>query len=146
MSAEENKAILRRLVEAINKGNLDIVDEIFTPDYVRHDPSALLGEVYREKYKQAFAKLRRAFPDAHWTLEDLLADGDKVIGRWTFHGTHQGQFFNVSPSGKEVTYPIIAIYRIADGKIAEDWHIFHTLGLWQQLIPEIGELLKKARG
>lgn len=146
MSTEENKAILNRLEEAINKGNLDVVDEIFTSNYVRHDPSALLREVGREEYKQAFTKLRHAFPDAHWTLEDVLVDGDKVIGRWTFHGTHQGQFFNIPPGGKEVTYPIIAIYRIVDGKIAEDWHIFHALGLWQQLIPEIGELLKKARG
>ena len=79
-------------------------------------------------------------------MEDLLADEDKVIARWTFTGTHKGQFFNIRPSGKKVTYPIIAIYRIVDGKIAEDWHIFHTLGLWQQLIPEISELLKKARG
>ena len=53
-------------------------------------------------------------------MEDLLADGDKVTGRWTFYGTHQGQFFNIPPSGKKVTYPIIATYRIADGKIAED--------------------------
>ena len=90
--------------------------------------------------------MRCAFPDAKWTMEDLLADGDKVICRWTFTGTHKGQFLNVPPSGKKVTYPIIAIYRIADGKIAEDWHIFHSLDLWQQLIPEIEELLKKARG
>jgi steroid delta-isomerase-like uncharacterized protein len=146
MLAEENKAVIRRLAEAVNKGNLSAVDEIFASDYVRHDPSALLGDVGREEYKQVFTKLRRAFPDAHLTLKDLLADGDKVIGRWTFNGTHKGRFFNIPPSGKKVTYPIIAIYRIADGKIAEDWHIFHSLGLWQQLIPEIKELLKKARG
>ncbi len=146
MSAEKNKAVIRRLAEAVNKGNLDVVDEIFASDYVRHDPSALLGDVGREEYKQVFTNLRRAFPDAHWTMEDLFADGDTVIGRWTFTGTHKGRFYNIPPSGKKVTYPIIAIYRIADGKIAEDWHIFHTLGLWQQLIPEIGELLKKARG
>jgi steroid delta-isomerase-like uncharacterized protein len=146
MSAEDNKAILHRLLEAVNQGNLDVADEIFAPEYIRHDPSALLGNVDREAYKQAFPKIRHAFPDAHWTLEDLLADGDKVIGRWIFHGTHHGQFFNIPPSGKAVTYPIIAIYRIADGRIAEDWHIFHSLGLWEQLIPEISELLKRARG
>lgn len=146
MSAEKNKAVILRLAEAVNKGNLELVDEIFASDYVRHDPSGLLGDVGREEYKQVFANLRRAFPDAHWTMEDLLADGDKVIARWTFAGTHKGQFYNISPSGKKVTYPIIAIYRIADGKIAEDWHIFHALGLWQQLIPEINQLLKKARG
>jgi len=68
------------------------------------------------------------------------------MGRWTFHGTNQGQFFNIPPSGKEVTYPIISIYCIEDGKIAKDWHIFDALGLRKRLIPEIGELLKKARG
>jgi steroid delta-isomerase-like uncharacterized protein len=146
MPADENKAIIRCLAEAVNKGNLDVVDEFLASDYIRHDPSALLGDVGREEYKQAFTNLHRAFPDARWTIEDLLSDGDEVIGRWTFHGTHQGQFFNIPPSGKKVTYPIIAIYRIADGKIAEDWHIFYVLGLWQQLIPEINELLEKARG
>jgi steroid delta-isomerase-like uncharacterized protein len=145
MSIEENKDIIRRLCEEINKGNLDAVDEIFASDYVRHDPSDLLSDIGREEYKQTFTKLRRAFPDAHWSLEDLLSDGDKVIGRWAFHGIHRGQFFNIPPSGKEVKYPIIGIYRIKDGKIAEDWHIFHALGLWQQLIPEIGKLLKRAR-
>jgi steroid delta-isomerase-like uncharacterized protein len=146
MSAKKNKAVIRRLVEAVNNGDLDVVDEIFASDYVRHDPSALLCDVGREEYKRVFVSLRRAFPDAQWVMEDLLADGDKVVGRYTFTGTHKGQFFNVLPSGKKVTYPIIAIYRIVGGRIAEDWHIFHSLGLWQQLIPEIGELLKKARG
>jgi predicted ester cyclase len=102
--------------------------------------------VRRKEYKEVFSKLFIAFPDACWTMDDLLAYGIKVIGRWTFTGAHEGRFYNIPPSGRKVTYPIIAIYRIADGKIAEDWHISHTLGLWQQLIPEIGELLKKARG
>jgi steroid delta-isomerase-like uncharacterized protein len=130
----------------LNTGNLDAVDEILAPNYVRHDPNPLLEEAGPEKYKQAFTRLRHAFPDAHWTLEDVLVDGDKVTGRWTFHGTHEGPFFEIPPSGKRVTYPIIGIYRIEDGKIAEDWHIFHALGLWQQLIPEIGDLIKNAQG
>ena len=145
MSTEGNKAIVRRLGEVLNAGNLDAVDDILAPDYVRHDPNPLLAEAGPNEYKQAFSRLRRAFPDAHWTLEDLLADGDKVIGRWTFRGVHDGPFFNIPPSGKQVTYPIIGIYRVANGRIAEDWHIFHSLGLWQQLIPKIGELLAEAR-
>jgi steroid delta-isomerase-like uncharacterized protein len=145
MSAEENKAVIRRLGEVLNAGNLDAVDDILAPDYVRHDPSPLLKEAGPEEYKEAFARLRRAFPDARWTLEDMLADGDKVIGRWRFRGTHEGPFFNIPPSGKQVTHPIIAIYRIADGRIAEDWHIFHALGLWQRLIPGISDLLAEAR-
>lgn len=146
MSTEENKAIVRRLGEAINTGDFDALDEVLAPNYVRHDPTSLLHEADREQYKQTFTALRRAFPDAHWTLEEMLADGDRVIGRWTFRGTHEGPFFNLQPTGKEVTYPIIGIYRIADGMIVEDWHIFHALGLWEQLIPEIGALLAGARG
>lgn len=88
--------------------------------------------------------VRRAFPDAQWTIEDLLEDGDKVVGRWTFRGTHKGPFLNVPPSGREVSYPIIGIYRIENGRIAEDWHIYHALGLWEALVPEIGDLIEKA--
>ena len=144
MSVEENKAIIRRLGEAVNTGDFDALDGILSPDYVRHDPNPLLADAGREEYEQAFTRLRGAFSDAHWTLEELLADGDRVIGRWTFRGTHDGAFFNIPPSGKAVTYPIIAIYRIEDGKIAEGWHIFHSIGLWQELIPEIAELIEAA--
>lgn len=145
MSSQGNKDVVRRLAQALNEGNLDLVDDIFTPDYIRHDPSDLMKDVGVEEYKQAFATIRRAFPDAHWTMEDILEDGDKVIGRWTFHGTNDGPFFNLAPTGRKVTYPIIAVYRIKDGRIAEDWHVFHALGLWQQLIPEITDLIGQAR-
>ena len=86
------------MAEAVNKENLELVDEVFAYDYVRHNPSALLGDVGRKEYKQVFTNLRRAFPDAHWTIEDLLEDGDKMIGRWTFTGTHNGQFYTIPPS------------------------------------------------
>lgn len=130
MSAQRNKDVLLRLAEALNTRNLDAVDDVFSSGYVRHDPSDLLREAGVEEYKQAFAKLLTAFPDAHWTMEELLEGGDRVFGRWTFNGTQTGPFFNLPPSGKKVTYPIIAIYRIKDGRIAEDWHVFHALGLW----------------
>lgn len=144
MNSEENKAVVRRLAQTINSGDLQELDNVLAPDYVRHDPNPLLENVGREEYKAAFSRLRAAFPDAQWTTEELLSDGDRVIGRWTFRGTHDGPFFNIPPSGKEVTYPILAIYRIEDGMIAEDWHIFHSIGLWQTLIPEIAELIKQA--
>jgi predicted ester cyclase len=146
VSTENNKAILRRLQEGLNEGNLGVADEVFAPDYVRHDPSGLLRDVGVQEYKQAFAAIRRAFPDAHWTLDELLAVDDRVIGRWTFRGTHSGPLFKVAPTGRSVTYPIIAVYRIENGRIAEDWHVFHALGLWEALIPEIGELIARARG
>lgn len=144
MSSDGNKALVRRLAKAINSGNLEAVDEILAPDYVRHDPTALLREAGVEEYKKAFRTVRKAFPDAEWTIEELLEDGDRVVGRWTFRGTHTGAFGNVPPSGRDVSYPIIGIYRIEDGRIAEDWHIYHALGLWEALIPEIGNLIEKA--
>jgi steroid delta-isomerase-like uncharacterized protein len=145
MSGQSNKEVLIRLADALNTRNLDSVDDVFAPDYVRHDPSDLLREAGVKEYKQAFGTILTAFPDAHWTTEELLEDGDRIIGRWTFTGTQTGPFFNLPPSGKKVTYPIIAIYRIENGRIAEDWHVFHALGLWQTLIPEIGDLLDKVR-
>lgn len=146
MSPEGKKAIIRRLVELVNEGKLDALDQIFAPGYVRHDPSDLLHEAGIAEYRAAFARIRRAFPDARWTIEDLLEDGDRVMARASFRGTHEGPFFHIAPSGKVVTYPILGIYRIENGRIAEDWHIFDALGLWQKLIPEIGGLIADAQG
>ena len=144
MSSEANKAVVRRLADVINSGEFARLDSVLAPNYVRHDPNPLLAEAGREEYKAAFSRLRNAFPDARWNLEELLTDGDRVIGRWNFRGTHTGAFFNIPPTGREVAYPILAIYRIEDGMIAEDWHIFHSIGLWQVLIPEVKELIDKA--
>jgi predicted ester cyclase len=144
MQPEQNKQVVHKLAQAINSGNLDDLDYVLAPNYIRHDPNPLLKDVGREEYKQAFARLRQAFPDARWTIEELLADDDRVIGRWTFQGTQTGQFFNIAPTGREVTYPILAIYRIENQMIAEDWHIFHAITLWQTLIPEIGDLIGQA--
>jgi steroid delta-isomerase-like uncharacterized protein len=144
VSAEENKEVVRRLVRAVNEGALDELGEILAPDYVRHDPNPLLEDAGIEKYREAFSRLRTAFPDARWTVEEMLADGDRVILRGSFKGTHEGPFFNVPPTGRVVRYPILAIYRIEDGKIAEDWHMFHSIGLWQELLPEVRELIDRA--
>jgi len=144
MGSEENKRVVQRLAQAINSGHLEDLDSVLSPSYVRHDPNPLMKDIGREEYKQAFIRLRTAFPDAKWTIEDLLSDGDKVIGRWTFRGTHRGPFFNIPPSGKVVTYPILAIYKIENGMIIEDSHIFHAIGLWQTLIPEIGRMIEEA--
>jgi len=144
MTANDNKSVILRLAQAINAGDFEALDSILASDYVRYDPNPLMADAGREKYKAAFGALRSAFSDAHWTIEDLLADEDKVVARWTFRGTHDGHFLKLPPSGKVVTYPILAIYRIEDGMIAENWHIFHALALWQTLIPEIGQLISEA--
>ena len=138
MSAEENKALVHRYIEEVVNGrNLDLLDEIFAPDFVQYgaDPNQVSGV---EDLKQFFAMLRSGFPDFQGTKEDLFAEGDKVVLRFTFCGTHQGEFMGIAPTGKQVTMPGIDIFRIANGKIVELWGQEDMLGMMQQLgaIPE----------
>ena len=141
MSAEENKALVRRYVEeVVNQRNLDLLDEIFAPDFVEYgaDTDQVSGV---EDAKQFFDMLRSGFPDFQGTIEDLFAEGDKVVLRFTFRGTHQGEFMGIAPTGKQVTMPGIDIFRIADGKLVELWGQEDVLGMMQQLgaIPELGQ-------
>jgi steroid delta-isomerase-like uncharacterized protein len=141
MSAEENKALVRRYVEeVVNQRNLDLVDEIFAPDFVEYgaNPDQVSGV---EGLKHFFVMLRSGFPDFEGTLEDLFAEEDKVVLRFTFRGTHQGEFMGIAPTGKQVTMPGIDIFRIADGKIVELWGQEDILGMMQQIgaIPEPGQ-------
>jgi len=140
MSVEGNKVLVRRFIEEVwHKGNLGFVDENFAADYVDHHP-ALSGLPQREGFKGLVTMYRTAFPDLHFTIEDLIAEGDKVAGRWTARGTHKGPLRRVPPTGRQVTVTGITIWRIAGGKLAERWTNEDTLGLMQQLgiIPPLG--------
>ncbi len=134
MSAEENKALIRRFIEVGNRGNVTEIsttlDELFVPDFVRHDPAG--GIRSREDYKQFLLSLLAALP-GQFTIEDLIAEGDKVVLRYTYRCTHQGQWRGLPPTGKPVTFTGIFIYRILDGKIVEGWENADALGLVQQL-------------
>ena len=134
MSTEENKALIRRGTEVLNRGNVTEIsttlDELFVPDFVRYDPAG--GFRSREDYKQFLFSLLAALP-GQLTIEDLIAEGDKVVLRYTFHGTHQGQWRGLPPTGKPVTFTGIFIYRILDSKIVEGWENADALGLVQQL-------------
>ncbi len=135
MSIEENKALIRRGTEVLNRGNVTEIsttlDELFVPDFVRHDPAG--GFRSREDYKQFLFSLLAALP-GQFTIEDLMiAEGEKVVLRYAFHGTHQGQWRGVPPTGKPVTFTGIFIYRIVDGKAVEGWENADALGLVQQL-------------
>lgn len=138
MSTEQNKAIVHRFFEELN---LTVVDELYVPDYVHHDPS-LPPEFQRgrDAYKQLVTMFHTGFPDIKVTVEDLVAEGDKVVARWTWRGTNQGEFQGMPPTGKQVTGSGISIHRIAEGKIAEAWVNFDALGMLQQLgvIPAMG--------
>ncbi len=129
----DNKALNRRFVEeVINQGNIEAIDELIDPGVVDHavPPGFPTG---REGAKQFFAMMRSAFPDLHLTIEDMIAEGDKVVMRSTWSGTHQGEFMGISATGRRVTVSAIDISRVADGRIVEHWEQSDALGLMQQL-------------
>ena len=131
--AEDNKKIVSRFIEEFkNKANHDIVDELFTTDFVHHlkDPSLPPG---REAIKLSGQSIVTGFPDVQATVEELLADGDKVIERTTARATHTGEFNGIPPTGKQVAWTEIHIYRLRDGKIMEQWSEIDLLGLLVQL-------------
>jgi steroid delta-isomerase-like uncharacterized protein len=143
MSAEENKALVHREMEELfnHTGNLDAVEEIVSPDYVSYEPTS--GEVRGiEGARQFAANYRQAFPDLENIVEDMVAEGDKVVVRFRARGTHDGETEAFGPpTGKRMDITGITIKRVADGKIAEAWTNFDALGMMQQLgmIPEAAQ-------
>jgi steroid delta-isomerase-like uncharacterized protein len=135
MSLEANKAIVMQLYEEIfNKGDLDLANKLIAPNAINHDPQLPPGvPIGPQGLKAAVTMLRSAFPDDHHTIEDLVAEGDKVVVRLTHNGTHQGTFLGLPPTGKHITNTSIHIFRFADGKLVEAWANRDDLGLMQQL-------------
>lgn len=139
MSTEDNKALARRAYEVLNQRNLALVDELCAPDIVDHNASMTIQGL--EAYKQFLSMYLTASPDLYFTIEDQVAEGDKVGTRYTARGTHLGPFMGIPPTGKHVTVTGISIIRVADGKIVEEWANGDNLGLLQQLgvIPAPGQ-------
>jgi steroid delta-isomerase-like uncharacterized protein len=138
MSEGENKVLIRRWIEeGINKGNLAIIDEVFDPDVVSHHQ--LVGDFrgIEDGPKRAVTTFREAFPDIHFSIEDLITEDDKVVTRWTASGTHDGEFLGIPATGKKIQLGGIYIYRIADGKIVEVWVSLDLLGPVLQLGPRV---------
>ncbi len=133
MSVGENKAVVRRFVEEVQSHHkLELVDQLFDPSYNDHasGPGIVPGI---EGFKQFFGMMLQAFPDLHATIHDQIAEGDKVVTRKTFKGTHKGDYMGLPPSGKQVELGIIDIFRVVDGRIVEHWMQADFLGLMQQL-------------
>lgn len=134
-STEQNKAIVRHYVDEVaNRCNLAAIDELIAADYLHHS----YGGISMEQHGPAFvrddvAALSAAFAKAHWTIEDLIAEGDRVVYRWTAQGVHQGEYRGIAATGKAVTMTGITILRIEHGKIAERWGSADQLGLVRQL-------------
>ncbi len=140
--AEENKATSRRFYEELfNQGNLDAAEEIVTPDFVIHDPNIPEEPPGPEGLKQFVTMYRNAFPDLNFTIEEQIADGEKVATRWVADGTHQGELMGLAPTGKRVTVRAFTLQRFSGGKIAEDWAHYDALGMMRQIgaIPEPGQ-------
>ena len=132
MVTEDNKALARRFYEDVfNYRNLALVDELCSQNHIFHTPSETLRG--REEFKQFLSQYITPFPDARFTVEDLIAEGDKVVSRYTFRGTHKGDLMGIAPTGKQVTITGIVIERIANGKSEEAWLNFDALGMMQQL-------------
>jgi steroid delta-isomerase-like uncharacterized protein len=132
-STADNKAIVRQyLEEAWNQRNLGILDQLTAPNYARY-LSGQVSPLDRESQKQRIASFHQGLPDVHLTVEDMVAEGDKVVFRITIRGIHQGALMGVPPTGKPVTISAIDIARLADGKIVEHWGQMDTIGLLQQL-------------
>jgi steroid delta-isomerase-like uncharacterized protein len=130
--SDRNKATCRRLIDAANSDDLETfsktVDELSEPNAMLHTPAA-----QGPAYKEVFAALYRAYPDLHIAVEDLIAEGDKVVCRNVVTGTHRGEFLGIAPTGKSIAYNEIFIFRFVNGRIAEGWGVVDVLSQMRQL-------------
>jgi predicted ester cyclase len=130
MSLEESKAVVRKVIKTLNNRDLVLLDEFVAPDFVDH--------THRTKglkeYKQYIAMVRKGFPDYNETIEDIIAEGDKVWVRYKFMGTHTGEYRGLTPTGKKVTFTAVAVWRIVKGKIVEkESALYNILDFYKQL-------------
>jgi steroid delta-isomerase-like uncharacterized protein len=134
--ATSNKATFSRLHEAMNAGDAEVIsktiDEVVEPNLLFHAPVPSDASGARA-FKQVWAVLLRAFPDLHVAVEDVIAEGDKVVCRNTVTGTHQGEYRGLPPTGRSVTYNEIFILRFAGGRIAEIWGVADVFSQMRQL-------------
>ncbi len=130
MSSEHNKALARGFWEVHNTGNLAALDEFIAADYIQHQGDVPQG---RAGLKQFLTRMAAAFPDQQGTIEDIFAEGDRVVTRTIVRGTHTGPLGNIAATGKPVAVAVIDIWRVADDQLVEHWGIADRLGLMQQL-------------
>jgi predicted ester cyclase len=138
--SEENKALVRRFVNEVQSGgNIDAIDKLCAPGFVNHSaPPGMPSDC--EGLKHVITLFRQAFPNSYFTIEDVVAEGDKVATRKTFYGTHQGEVMGIPPTGKQVSIDLIDIVRVAGRQVVEHWSIGDNLGMLQQLgvVPQPG--------
>ena len=136
MKEWDNKVAFTRFADAVNTGDMELIsktiDEVVEPNALIHTPLSIEG-TGAELLKEVFGRLHRAFPDLHITVEDMIAEGDKVAARDTVTATHHGEYMGLPPTGRSITYNEIFICRFAGGRIAESWGIVDDLSQLRQL-------------
>jgi steroid delta-isomerase-like uncharacterized protein len=140
--SEQNKTVVRRLVEELwNKGNLPVADELIAPTYAHHDASTPDFGRGPESEKKRVTLYRTAFSDLRLTVEDMIAEGETVVARWSCRGAHKGDLNGIAPTGKQFVISGVSIVRFTGGKMVEGWINWDALGLMQQLsvVPELGK-------
>jgi steroid delta-isomerase-like uncharacterized protein len=134
VSAEDNKAIVRRLIEELwNAGNPELADQIYAADYVRHGPQAespIRGSAALKQFAHMYLS---AVPDLYHEIEDQFTREDGVVSRMTARGTHRGEMMGIAPTGKPITFSMFSQHRIAGGKIVEEWIIYDLHAILQQV-------------
>jgi len=133
MTAETNKAVMRRFVEFINTGSEKLADELISPNAIFHVPGRAEPMRGPAGYLAIIGMMRGGFPDIQWTLEEMIAENDKVAARFTMRGTHRGIFFGVPPTGKTIAVQAMNFYRLSGGQFVEERGQPDLLGLLQQI-------------
>lgn len=132
-TTQQNKEVVRRVIEVYNRGNLDAVDELLAPDYVNHDPTMPEDVRGPEGFKEYVAMFRAAFPDMQMEIQSQVAEGDEVATRWSGTGTHDGNLMGIPPTGNRVEVTGMAFDRFSGGKVVESWSNDDILGLMRQI-------------
>lgn len=152
MSLEQYKELVRLYFETCLQGDLALFDQILAPDfYVSHIRQRGQPVPPEERgpavFKQVIPTFRAAFPDGQIAIDDIVAEGDRVVACWTFRGTHQGEYFGVPPTGQTITYSGVNGFRIKDNQLVESWDIWDSINLFQQLglLPPTGEILARGK-
>jgi predicted ester cyclase len=134
MATINARNISRLYLECLNEGRLGAADEVIAPSFSVNTGGKAPGGLGADGFKElVVTRMRAGFPDLHFTLDDVLSDGDRVVVRWTMTGKQQGPYMGIAPTGKSVALTAIAIYRMIDGRAVEQWSVVDRLGLLQQL-------------
>ena len=138
----DNKAIVRRLYEEVwNNRKLELISEIISPSHALQAPSVAGSAIGPEAYKRQVLRFLEGYPDLHWTIEDTIAEEDKVVACWTISGTQRGEYLGIPATNKKVSVDGITIHHIANGKIMDSYSNWDALGMMQQLgvVPALGQ-------